>query len=188
MPVGGGMQPPPSGFTNACVLCSTTCPSGGYPVTLTCWHYTKHWSSSTCNWQQYGLKLTTMDVVNRAALLFNTLQVLNLFCLFFFFFLNVWITNWMVLKGEVKDRRPSRVLDCFCSWGPAGTENRDGCCEPPSPCSWSRLDGLEMFYPEQPFLMCIGLIPGPLGINLGCVLCTGVNFFVCFSSWWYKYL
>ncbi len=28
---------------------STTCPSGGYPATLTCLPSIKHWNSSTCN-------------------------------------------------------------------------------------------------------------------------------------------
>lgn len=70
MTLGGGMQLRKStaGFNNACSLCSTTCLSGGYPVTLTCWHYTKHWSLSICNYySNMDSSNVTMDMVSQAA-------------------------------------------------------------------------------------------------------------------------
>lgn len=88
MPVGGGMQLPPSGFTNACVHSAAqhallediqslrpagTTPSTGVWVPVT-----------------DSNKDLIMDTVNRAALLFNTLQVLN----FFFFGMSQLQTEW----------------------------------------------------------------------------------------------
>lgn len=104
-----------AGFNDVCVcsLLSTTCLSGGYPVTLTCWHYTKHWSLSTCNYySNMDSCNVTMDMVSQAAhlLLYNYLRTNNTLQLFLWFFfsscfLNVWIYKlWTVLrgKGEVK--------------------------------------------------------------------------------------
>lgn len=46
-----------------------------------------------------------MDTVDWATLLFNTLQKFD------FFFFNVWITNWMVLKGGVRQETQGGGLD-----------------------------------------------------------------------------
>lgn len=118
MTSGGGAYPwvnvqySTAGFNHVCSpLCSTTCLSGGYPVTLICWHYTKHWSLSTCSYfKKYGLKQyfmwrRTLSARQRPLpllLLYNYLitnNTLQLFCdspspfvgVFFFFFWNIWI-------------------------------------------------------------------------------------------------
>lgn len=70
-------------------LCSTTCLSGGYPVTLTCWRYTKHWSLSTCNYVQTA----RMDSQPGSPLPFVHLFKNNTLSLGIFFSPQVWVTN-----------------------------------------------------------------------------------------------
>lgn len=130
MTSGGGAYPwvnvqySTAGFNHVCSpLCSTTCLSGGYPVTLICWHYTKHWSLSTCSYfKKYGLKQyfmwrRTLSARQRPLpllLLYNYLitnNTLQLFCDspspfvgFFFSFFGIFEFYKLstVLKSDVK--------------------------------------------------------------------------------------
>lgn len=106
-----------AGFNDVCVcsLHSTTCLSGGYPVTLTCWHYTKHWSLSTCNYYsnmdsckcyyghgQPGSPLLLYNYLRTN----NTLQPFLWFYFFCLVFLNVWIYKlWTVLRSKRRGER-----------------------------------------------------------------------------------
>lgn len=121
------------GFNDIYVqLHSTTCLSGGYPVTLTCWPYTKHWSLNIFNYySNMDSCNVTMDMVSQAAppLLYNYLRTKNTLQLFlwFFFCLVFWTSgfpNWTVLskremevmKRTVWLREPSTSPCPWCLW------------------------------------------------------------------------